>query len=108
MSKNDSRLLQFCRYYNGESECPFRDNDKKMFWFYEKDWLQTLESGQTGFFEQMVNEYLAVGLKDFRFDDDTPVTLIALLFNRYCKSTGLPMIENVKPFQTFYTDKYYA
>lgn len=108
MSDKNNNLLQFCRYYKGEDECPLKDNYQRMFWYYEKDWTQMVESGQTEISETFLNEYVRCGLTDFQFDDDTPVTLKATLFNRFCKSSGLPMLENKEPFKKFYLEKYLA
>ena len=38
MYKND--LQSFCRFYKGETVCPFKDGDKQMFWLCEKWWTE--------------------------------------------------------------------
>lgn len=107
MSKNDSRLLQFCRYYNGESECPFRDNDKKMFWFYEQNWISQNNMEGAGLLCDYVDVYSRAGLSQFQCDDDAPVSLKALLFDRYCKwYSSLSLEESAEGFKKFYLNEY--
>ena len=51
-----------------------------------------------------LTDYLDAGLRDFCKTDDTPITLKALLFNRFCK-----MQDRTDPeaFKEFY-QKYYS
>ena len=60
----------------------------------------------TDSFGIMLEEYLFSGLSDFEKFDDIPITLKALLFNRYCK-TAQSMLSAVEPFKKFY-HKYYT
>lgn len=76
-------LIKQCRYYKGEKECP-RDIDKKgkcLYWNYEKIWVESDKWRDEKIGE--VSEYVRYGLKEFNKDDGTPITLKALLFNRY-------------------------
>lgn len=74
-------LLKFCRYYKGESSNPY-EGDKAMFWGYEQIWIRLSEQGA---FEDsdMLEDYNMFGLKEFCKDDGIPITLKALLFNRF-------------------------
>lgn len=110
MKKED--LLKFCRYYHGEKDNPFdgRDSDKAALWLYERTWIQELLNAAkidkpSAMLAEYIDDYLAVGLKDFAKFDDTPVTLKALLFNRYAKSS-YSMQDAVAGFKDFY-QKYY-
>ena len=97
--------IRFCKYYKGEEQSPYSEQNESMLWFYEKAWVyELLNNGES--FGLMLEEYLLVGLADFEKFDDTPITLKALLFNRYCK-TAQSMLSAVEPFKEFY-HKYYT
>ena len=38
--------------------------------------------------------------------DDTPITLKALLFNRFCHHADLSLIDGAEAFKTFYVHEY--
>lgn len=102
MKKDD--LLRFCRYYRGESRNPFtNDGTRALLWDYERSWVS--DNLKEGDFSDYLNDYIAVGLQDFSKYDDTPVTLKAVLFNRYAK-TAYTMQDAVPGFKEFY-QKYY-
>lgn len=80
-------MLKFCRYYKGEDVCPedITKNKDSYLWHYEKMWVEnpafrneTDEPNNINFYE-----YKYAGLIDFNAADGVPVTLKALLFNRY-------------------------
>lgn len=105
----ENQLLRYCRYYKGEKEMPKFDNqDKELFWSYEKVWVES-KSGENNhdMLAKMIGEYVAAGLGGFEIYDDTPMTLKAMLFNRYLKG-GLSMSEAAEPFKKFYRDYYIA
>ena len=81
-------LIQYCRYYKGEEECPesYNGTDFDNVWFYEKVWANS----ETDRDEKGCNttEYITYGMKEFNADDGVPITLKALLFNRYCHWLG--------------------
>ena len=89
MYKND--LQSFCRFYKGETVCPFKDGDKQMFWLCEKWWTeQTIPATDAG-------------LSSFELYDGVPITLKAVLFNRYCKYAERVDIEDFrKLYRTTY------
>lgn len=78
MTKND--LLKHCRYYKGEETPP--EEIKATFWNYEKKWIELLMEDDISV-DEMVVIYVNRGLGKFAQEDDTPLTLKALLFNRY-------------------------
>ena len=104
MTREDA--ITFCRYYKGEDESPYSDQNESMLWFYERAWVYKLFHEDTDSFGIMLEEYLFSGLSDFEKFDDIPITLKALLFNRYCK-TAQSMLSAVEPFKKFY-HKYYT
>lgn len=97
-------LLKSCRYYKGEDDCPFREQNKSMLWFYECAWInEMLNNGNS--LSIAIEEYIRLGLGAFEQFDDIPLSLKALLFNRYGR-TSQSMTEAVEPFKKFYK-KYY-
>lgn len=110
MKREDAIL--FCRYYKGEDKCPpFHDPNKKALWEYERFWV-----GQKMKFNGIkeddyvsdgtLEEYMSAGLRQFQETDGVPITLKALLFNRYAK-TSYSMETAVDGFKEFYL-KHYA
>ena len=103
MTREDA--INLCKYYKGEEESPYTDQNESMLWFYERAWVYKMLNNDESF-GLMLEEYLFIGLKDFEKFDDTPITLKALLFNRYCK-TAQSILSAVEPFKEFY-HKYYT
>lgn len=111
---NREDYLQFCRYYKGEDSNPYdgKDNNKAMLWFYESAWLHEMKEIQQDEKQEKehtlfvyIDEYVNCGLGDFEKTDDIPISLKALLFNRYARGS-YSMQDAIKPFKTFYK-KYY-
>lgn len=74
-----------------------------MFWGYEAAWIdRMLDKGYD--FGNELHDYLSYGLADFSVFDDTPITLKALLFNRFCHWQGV----NIEDFKNWYKTQYYA
>lgn len=93
-----------CRYYRGESKCTFsnEETNKARFWEYEKIWIERYRSN-VQWAQNDIEEYIAMGLMDFNTDDGTPITLKALLFNRFCHWGYAP---TAKGFAKFYNESY--
>lgn len=107
MSSNNP-LLKSCRFHRGESSNPYedKDRDKAMLWFYEMGWVKNAESGIPPASSDAIDEYERCGLRSFHANDGVPLSLKALLFNRYAK-TEQSMFEAVEPFKAFY-EQYYT
>ena len=78
--------IKKCRYYGGEEECPEALKEfpaGEFLWFYEMKWVQFLLQGEV--LDWDVQEYNAYGMADFSLEDGVPVSLKALLFNRFYK-----------------------
>ena len=101
-------LIRQCRYYKGEDKNLYEeeDNNKNMLWFYEYCWVEIVLRGDIHLLDDCVGDYTAYGLGLFVMYDDTPVSLKALLFNRYAKGE-YSMADAVEHFKRFYR-KYYA
>jgi len=81
-------LIKQCRYYHGEEFCPeqlkqFRAGES--LWFYEMKWVEFHLQGDTDTLEWNNREYNAYGMSDFSQNDGVPLSLKALLFNRFYK-----------------------
>ena len=103
MDKQD--LLKFCRYYKGEKENPHPDGNDALFWGYESKWVDEMVK-DTDFLSECITDYIGIGLSDFDKTDDTPLSLKALLFNRYCHWNSGTMLDCIKPFKDFYKNDY--
>lgn len=103
----NKELLKSCRYYHGEIENPFEgvEQNKAMLWFYEQGWVKQAERGISPASADMLREYEGYGLKSFKSGDGIPLSLKALLFNRYAR-TAYSQADAVEPFKAFY-EKYY-
>lgn len=106
--KRKDLILQ-CRYYNGEAEEPEPSADAPSgfysFWGYEKLWVEwTLnDDPEIKDFEEWVNFY-HLESKD---GDKTPLTLKAILLNRFLHWGAYgPPEEEMKQFEEWYTQDY--
>jgi len=76
--------IKSCRYYNGEKKSPFHGGDNAMFWGYECWWVESFHDEQKRLvLQEALDRYQRFGLNSFDDSDGTPVSLKALLFNRY-------------------------
>ena len=83
MDKSDA--IKFCRYYHGENDCPFRDDERATLWKIERMWVERMVAGDTAHIEEAVGEYVAYGLGEFQMRDGVTLALKAFIFNRLMK-----------------------
>ena len=79
-----AELIKQCRYYHGEDKCPESLKALKhgeLIWFYEMKWVQFLLQGDS--LDWALDEYNAFGMSGFSLNDGVPISLKAILFNRY-------------------------
>lgn len=97
----NKKLLESCRYYKGESECPqnIKDAGKESLWQYELFWAANFN----GTFDD--NGEYEWHLKDFESNDGVPITLKRVLFNRFIQGAW-NVQESVEPFKTWYNNTY--
>ena len=100
-------LLSQCRYYNGESEPPRSlPEGCALMWDYEWHWVQRSlkNDSTTEQFQTMIEEFHLEN-KD---GDKTPLTMKALLLNRYLHWCGAyaSIEETLKHFEKWYMDHY--
>lgn len=108
MDRND--CIKHCRYYTGSAENTFSGNES-FFWFWENKWVEFSEVAYSSNSDSeplhiMINEYIDAGLISFEQMGDTPITLKALLFNRFCHHADLSLIDGAEAFKTFYAHEY--
>lgn len=81
------QLLHHCKYYKGD-EKDIVNPEERTIANIEKEWVELTANEDRNTPNHMTDaleEYLLVGLGDFEKFDDTPLTLKALLFNRFIK-----------------------
>ena len=101
MERND--LLHHCRYYKGEKESPFAMTDIRFTaWRIESLWIDEMVK-DSEHLSYCLEEYISKSMRDYRKTDDTPITLKALLMNRYFQYTER---EDIEAFKDFYEKLY--
>lgn len=109
--KSFQDYLDKCRYYNGEHEVPMwiKEIGKELLWDYERIWVEMhflkktedLKSNEK-FFKDKIRYYKKQGLGHFNDKDGVPISIKALLFNRYEHWTG----GTVDGFKEWYREQY--
>lgn len=100
MTENERKhLILDCRIYDGSNEPNFPG-------WYEECWVDFHE-GDNSYLDSMTKNYIQAGLKDFSSNDGTPISLKALLFNRYMHWVGIYSHEDgYKGFKNWYIEQY--
>ena len=104
----DNYLLNYCRYYKGEENITETDPDKQVLCKIEREWVadNTDKSEHSSkLLSICLEEYLLMGMKDFEKYDNIPLTLKALLFNRFNQYNERMDIEAFKKWYKRYYDK---
>ena len=97
-------LLQYTRYYRGEKECP-ESCPHSNIWSYEKMWVEKEEERDEN--DGRVLEYKQDVLPLYNEDDGIPLTLKAMLYNRYSQWVGGYSLESdVRGFVKFLHQHY--
>lgn len=107
MTERKQQLIQQCRYYKGEAEPPRSlPEGYALMWDYEMRWVEwSLEDGEPIRDFEYAIRYYSIESKD---GDKTPLTLKALLFNRYCHwaNPSNTIEENKEGFESWYESFY--
>lgn len=76
-------LLASCKYYKGENVNPFlgKDQNKMMFWDYERIWVMRGLDGDS--FSDELKQMEDAGLGGFGNQHAVQDSLVALLYNRF-------------------------
>lgn len=79
----------------------------KTIWFYEKYWVneQMNQGNNSAYDKDRIEEYCAYGNKDFEADDGTPISIKALLWNRYYHWGG--WLSDQESFRNWYRTYYH-
>lgn len=93
-----AELLKCCRHYKGFES----DEELSLMGSYEKIWIQKMIDDRE-FLKQNNNMYIEFGLETFSLDDGVPLSLKAILFNRYMHWCYGGTVES---FKTFYFEHY--
>ncbi|WP_226065035.1 hypothetical protein [Kaistella polysaccharea] len=97
-------LLKFTQYYKAEKECP-KSCANSNFWEYEKMWVENEEERAED--HPRVLEYKRYVLHFYNEEDGIPLSLKALLYNRYSHWTGGRALEDdVRGFKEFLQENY--
>lgn len=97
-------LLQSCRYYKGEEECPYSDYNTSFLWSTELEWVTNnlKEKEEASSMDvEILRTYINAGLSDFNDKDKVPITLKALIFFRIKKYS-----YTANGFKDFYNKEY--
>lgn len=96
-------MIQLCRYYKGEDKCPYKDSDPRYTaWRIEYLWVSDYDSGAEHV-QNCIEDYVSMGLSEYRMTDGVPVALKAFLMNRYFQYLEY---EDVNAFKKFYEELY--
>lgn len=93
-------LINYCRYYKGEKDCPF-DDTRGTLWNYERSWCE-MQAKNDAKIDDLVLDYNLYGLSGFEPYDGVPISLKALLFNRFASWISADVAE----FKRWYNDIY--
>ena len=99
MSDMETKYLQFCRFYKGEKECPF-DDFRDHIWEAEMLWVKAHENNRLSL-ECSLERYTMDGLIAFEMHDGVPISLKAVLYEKYCD-----WFESASGFKDWYISKY--
>lgn len=106
MEKDD--LIKSCRYYDGK-DTPDENiqGDARILYDWEASWVRfQTNQGDKGILTSILEEYTSVGLGDLQPNDGVPITLKAVLFNRFGWHNSAPMEIIVQEFREFYKTLY--
>ncbi len=108
-NENIKGLLSQCRYYKGESKCPYNDVQRAFFWRVESLYVEAY-SNATSSRETLVTEamctYLHYGLESFAASDGVPMPIKALILNRHLKYAEREDTTEIEHFKEFYLKSY--
>ena len=94
-------LLSYCLYYKGGEI-----NDASIIEFYEQMWVNFSQHNRM-YIAEIVQDYIFAGLELFNCNDGVPISLKALLYNRYMHWNGGSGWQNDNNgFKEFYLENY--
>ena len=96
MKKEDA--IKLCRYLNKNIA---GDADVRLFVTCETIWVERMTDDDYSFAD-LLEDYFTAGLREFEQMDDTPITLKAVLFNRFCQYYDRIDVEAFRQFYERY------
>lgn len=100
---NEKELKDFCHYYKGEKESPYKDDIRRTLWLIEELWLTKTKQKDEKYLTRCIEDYIDCGLSKFEQFDDVPITLKSVLFNRLMQYDER---LDVEAFKKFYLEYY--
>ena len=92
-------LIKYCKYYKGEEESPFGDNNtnKSLFWFLEKQFVNNCSMHWSFFkgWEESAKDYIQEHPNEENVLTDTSVSIYTKAIILYCEA----MLEKWMPYQ---------
>lgn len=96
--------FKFTQYYKGEIECP-KSCVNSNFWYYEKMWVENEDERAED--SPRVIEYKQDVLPLYNEEDSIPLSLKALLYNRYTHwCGGYQLVDDIRGFKEFLQQNY--
>ena len=97
-----STIIAKCRYYKGEEDCPIGVPFTS--WECEEVYVRHMAKGDNDFFKSAVDFYCNFGLdKVPELNDDNPLEVKALMFERFCHNSDSDPKSLAKSFPKYYT-----
>ena len=94
------RLLERCRFYKGEEDCP--KDDTLLGWEVEEMWVNSLLKSDTKPIDDAIASFRKLVPAEPLYKDGTPEAVQALLFERYCHNCDTDPLVLGSTFSRFY------
>lgn len=98
-------LISFCKFFQENTNKP-EDPNKQMFYLCEQWWVEKNLLPKERLIVELskyMDNYTNAGLTEFNMYDGTPITLKAILFNRFCQYNGRVDVDG---FKVLYNSEY--
>lgn len=89
-------LLKYCRYYKGQKNNPYTDRKEEYLYIYERAWVELMMSNDDEIISTLIDDYINAGLAHFSETDNVPITLKAVMYNRYAQHNEMFKIDEFK------------
>lgn len=94
---NKQELIKQCRYYKGEDKCPYAYADPRFTaWRIERIWVGAFD--RDSYVDSCIDDYVRRGMGSYRMTDSVPLSLKAVLMNRFFHYADREVIDDFKAF----------
>lgn len=101
-----SALLAKCKFFKGEKECP--ENAFFFGWECEEMYVDHMAIDDKAYFKSAVDFYCKLGLDQVsELNDETPIEVKALLFERYCHNSDTDPALLAGSFPNYFIRQWY-